>query len=203
MVQRLLLWLLLLQVLQLLAENTPDPAQSHFGSFYSSELGGIVTEPGFMVVSIDDRMVNKGDAVYETVMLSEGYLYQLDDRLQRFMDSADLAGIPLPFSEERLRRILLDTAAASLKMNGECASHAHTSASFICWYSFPYRNSSGRVVCCLAVSAQRWLPGRPQGCLLSSVAAHGACRHVDVLAVARPWQHGRWPDHRQHLICPP
>jgi hypothetical protein len=116
----LLLWLLLLQVLQLLAENTPNPAQSHFGSFFSSELGGIVTEPGFMVVSIDDRMVNKGDAVYETVMLSEGYLYQLDDRLQRFMDSADLAGIPLPFSEERLRRILLDTAAASLKMNGEC-----------------------------------------------------------------------------------
>lgn len=75
-----------------------------------------------MVVSIDDRMVHKGDAVYETVMLSEGYLYQLDDRLQRFMDSADLAGIPLPFSEERLRRILLDTAAASLKMNGECCA---------------------------------------------------------------------------------
>lgn len=116
----LLHWLLLLlQVLQLLADTIPEPAKANFGAFFSSELGGIVTEPGFMVVSIDDCMVQRGDAVFETVMLSEGYLYQLDDRLQRFMDSADLAGIPLPFSEERLRRVLLDTAAASLKMNGE------------------------------------------------------------------------------------
>lgn len=106
------------RVLQLLAENTPEPAKSHFGSFYSSALGGIVTEPGFMLVSIDDAMVNKGDAVYESVSLSEGYLYKLDARVARFLDSADLAGIPLPFSEERLRRVLLDTAAASLKMNG-------------------------------------------------------------------------------------
>lgn len=108
-----------LQVLQLLAENTPEPAKTHFGSFYSSALGGIVTEPGFMLVSIDDAMVNKGDAVCESVSLSEGYLYKLDTRMACFLDSAELAGLPLPFSEERLRRILLDTAAASLKMNGE------------------------------------------------------------------------------------
>jgi len=111
--------LLLLQVLQLLAENVHEVARENFGSFYSSELGGIVTEPGFMVVSIDDHMVHKGDAVYESVVLTEGYLYRLDERLERFLESAELAGIPLPFSEARLQRILLDTAAASLKMNGE------------------------------------------------------------------------------------
>lgn len=114
----LLLPALLPQVLQILSENAPAIARDNFGAFYSSELGGIVTEPGFMVVSIDDHMVHKGDAVCESVVLSEGWLYQLDERLNRFMDSADLAGIPLPFSEERLRRVLLDTAAASLKMNG-------------------------------------------------------------------------------------
>lgn len=106
-------------MLQLLAETKPDIARENFGAFYSSVLGGIVTEPGFMVVSIDDHMVHKGDAVYESVELSEGYLYRLDDRLQRFMESAELAGIPLPFSEDRLRRVLLDTAASSLKMNGK------------------------------------------------------------------------------------
>lgn len=106
------------QVLQLMAENTPEVARNNFGAFFSSELGGIVTEPGFMVVNIDDHMVHKGDAVFETVVLTEGFLYKLDCRLERFMASAELAGIPLPFSEERLRRVLLDTAAASLKMNG-------------------------------------------------------------------------------------
>jgi hypothetical protein len=133
-------------VLQLLAENTPEPAKSHFGSFYSSALGGIVTEPGFMLVSIDDAMVNKGDAVYESVSLSEGYLYKLDARMARFLDSADLAGIPLPFSEERLRRVLLDTAATSLKMNGErralqlCCGGATVSC---CVETPPYHSPSG------------------------------------------------------------
>lgn len=107
------------QVLQLLAASTHEIARTNFGAFYSSELGGIVTEPGFMVVSIDDRMVHQGDAVYESVALTEGYLYQLDQHLQRFMNSAELAGIPLPTSQENLQRILLDTAAASLKMNGK------------------------------------------------------------------------------------
>lgn len=101
-----------------MAENTPEDHKTNFGAFFSSELGGIVTEPGFMLVNIDDHMVHKGDAVCETVVLTDGYLYHLDRRLERFMSSAALAGIPLPFSEERLRRVLLDTAAASLKMNG-------------------------------------------------------------------------------------
>jgi hypothetical protein len=52
---------------------------------------------------------------------SQGYLYQLDARLARFMESAELAGLPLPLTEARLRRVLLDTAAASLKMHGAAA----------------------------------------------------------------------------------
>lgn len=111
--------MLLLQILQLLAETTHPHARLHFGAFYSSELGGIVTDPGFMVVSIDDHMVHRGDAVCETVELVEGYLYQFDARMARFLQSAELAGLPLPLSEARLRRILLDTAAASCKLNGE------------------------------------------------------------------------------------
>jgi hypothetical protein len=53
------------------------------------------------------------------VLLVDGYLYQLEAHLERFKASAELAGLPLPMSEERLLRILMDTAAASMKMNGE------------------------------------------------------------------------------------
>jgi hypothetical protein len=73
--------------------------------------------PGAVLCSLQTS-THQGDAVTESVQLVDGYLYQLDARLARFSTSAELAGLPLPHAEERVRRILLDTAAASLKMNG-------------------------------------------------------------------------------------
>lgn len=45
--------------MQILAETKHDTAQRDFAAFYSSELGGIVTEPGFMVIHMDDHMVHR------------------------------------------------------------------------------------------------------------------------------------------------
>jgi hypothetical protein len=59
-------FLVSVQVMQRLAETQHETALKNFGSFYSSELGGIVTQPGFMVVHMDDHMVHKGDAVAES-----------------------------------------------------------------------------------------------------------------------------------------
>jgi 4-amino-4-deoxychorismate lyase len=52
--------------MQRLAETQHDTAINKFGAFYSSELGGIVTQPGYMVVHMDDHMVHKGDAVSDS-----------------------------------------------------------------------------------------------------------------------------------------
>ncbi|KAF8055828.1 hypothetical protein HT031_006603 [Scenedesmus sp. PABB004] len=106
------------RVMQRLAETAGLAALKHHAAFYSSELGGIVTQPGFMVLPVDDHMVHRGDAVSEGVLLVGGYLYQLDAHLARLAASAELAGLPLPMSAARLRRVLLDTAAASMKLNG-------------------------------------------------------------------------------------
>ena len=40
-------------------------------AFYSSELGGIVTDPALMVVSVDDHLVHRGHAVFDTAVLNE------------------------------------------------------------------------------------------------------------------------------------
>jgi len=40
-------------------------------------------------------------------------LYQLDEHLERFIRSAEIAHIPLPFPRKQLRQIILDTAAVS------------------------------------------------------------------------------------------
>ena len=85
----------------------------NYYSMYSSVLGGIVTDPAFMVVPLDDHIVHRGHAVFDTAILANGLLYQLDQHLERFMRSAEMARIPLPFPVEKLRRIIIDTAAAS------------------------------------------------------------------------------------------
>jgi len=86
---------------------------ANFYAMYSSVLGGIVTDPALMVLPIDDHMVHRGHAVFDTAILAQGMLYQLDQHLERFLSSAEMARIPLPFSSQRLRQIIIDTAAAS------------------------------------------------------------------------------------------
>lgn len=59
--------------------------------------------------------------VFDTAILTEGHLYQLDQHLQRFLTNAARANIPLPpgISAEQMRRTILETAAASCKLNGQ------------------------------------------------------------------------------------
>src|SRR5947207_9422645 len=91
---------------------------TNFYAMYSSVLGGIVTDPALMVLPLDDHMVHRGHAVFDTATLTHGMLYQLDPHLDRLIRSADGARIPLPFTRERLRQIILETAAASRQREG-------------------------------------------------------------------------------------
>ena len=91
---------------------------ANFYAMYSSVLGGIVTDPALMVLPLDDHMVHRGHAVFDTATLTHGMLYQLDPHLDRLLRSAEGARIPLPFPRERLREIILDTAAASRRRDG-------------------------------------------------------------------------------------
>jgi hypothetical protein len=106
------------QVYQRLIEAEHARAAREFGAFYSSVLGGIVTEPGLMVLHIDDHMVHRGHGVYDVVALCGGTLYQLEEHIARFTVAAEAAGIPLPMPTSDIKRVLLDTAAASMKLNG-------------------------------------------------------------------------------------
>lgn len=93
------------------------PKAEHFYAMYSSLLGGIVTDPALMVLPLDDHMVHRGHAVFDTAAIVDGMLYQLDPHLERFLRSAGLARIPLPCAPEQLRQIVIDTAAASAQRN--------------------------------------------------------------------------------------
>jgi 4-amino-4-deoxychorismate lyase len=94
------------------------PKAVNFYAMYSSVLGGIVTDPALMVLPLDDHMVHRGHAVFDTAALTHGMLYQLEPHLDRLLRSAEAARIALPFPREILRRIILNTAAASGKRDG-------------------------------------------------------------------------------------
>src|SRR5712671_7821526 len=78
---------------------------TNFYAMYSSVLGGIVTDPAFMVLPLDDHMVHRGHAVFDTAMIVNGKLYQLDAHLERLLRSAEMARLQLPHTPEQLRQI--------------------------------------------------------------------------------------------------
>jgi 4-amino-4-deoxychorismate lyase len=98
--------------------QTVHAKANNFYAMYSSILGGIVTDPALMVLPLDDHMVHRGHAVFDTATLTHGMLYQLDPHLDRLIRSAGGARIPLPFPREQLRQIILATAAASRQRDG-------------------------------------------------------------------------------------
>src|SRR5499426_4291804 len=80
-----------------------------YWAFYSSQLGGIVTDPALMVIPFDDHMVHRGHGVFDTAAIVGGKVYDLEAHLDRFFRSAGLSKLALPGSREELRDIIVQT----------------------------------------------------------------------------------------------
>src|SRR6187549_31195 len=89
-----------------------------FSAFYSSQLGGIVTDPALMVLPFDDHMVHRGHGVFDTAALVSGRIYDLEAHLDRFVLSAERSKLALPGSRGEMRDIIIATAAASGQREG-------------------------------------------------------------------------------------
>ncbi|KAL6889055.1 hypothetical protein ACP4OV_010081 [Aristida adscensionis] len=85
----------------------------NYMAMYSSIVGGITTNPSAMVIPLDDHMVHRGHGVFDTAAIMDGHLYELEQHLDRFLRSALMAKIPLPFDRSTIRSILIQTVSAS------------------------------------------------------------------------------------------
>ena len=64
----------------------------NYFSFYSSQMGGIVTDPALMVIPFDDHMVHRGHGIFDTAGLIDGKIWSVDDA--RLIESEWTGEIP-------------------------------------------------------------------------------------------------------------
>ena len=98
------------------ALRTRQPVK--FWAFYSSQLGGVVTDPALMVLPFDDHMVHRGHGIFDTAGLVDGKIYDLEAHLDRFLLSAERSKLKLPGTRADIRDIIINTTAASGHRDG-------------------------------------------------------------------------------------
>ena len=91
------------------------PWQSAYYAMYSSVLGGIVTDPAWMLVPVDDHLVHRGDGVFETLKALNGRIYGYDAHLARLARSSAALGLALPGGETGVREAIVATLEAGGK----------------------------------------------------------------------------------------
>jgi len=90
----------------------------NYYAFYSSQLGGIVTDPALMMIPFDDHMVHRGHGIFDTAGLVDGRIYDLEAHLDRFLMSAERSKLRISPTRAEMRDIIVKTTAASGKRNG-------------------------------------------------------------------------------------
>lgn len=92
---------------------TRRPFHDDMYAMYSSEAGGIVTEPVLMSVPVDDHLVHRGDGVFETMKCLNGRIYCFREHLERLYRSAGHVALRPTHDIDTTGRIVLETVRAS------------------------------------------------------------------------------------------
>ena len=98
------------------ALRAQQPVQ--YWAFYSSQLGGVVTDPALMVIPFDDHIVHRGHGIFDTAGLVDGKIYDLEAHLERFLMSAERSKLRVPGTRDEIVDIIVSTAAASRRRDG-------------------------------------------------------------------------------------
>jgi 4-amino-4-deoxychorismate lyase len=101
---------------QLRALRAKQPVK--YTAFYSSQLGGVITDPALMVIPFDDHMVHRGHGIFDTAGIVNGKIYDFDAHLDRFLRSAERSKLKLPGTRDEMRDIVIKTTAASGMRDG-------------------------------------------------------------------------------------
>lgn len=93
-------------------ESTRRDFQKNYFAMYSSQLGGIVTDPVLMQMPVDDHVVHRGDGIFETFKCVDGRIYNMGAHLDRLAGSVRNLAYNLTLPQAEIGRIVVDTIRA-------------------------------------------------------------------------------------------
>jgi branched-subunit amino acid aminotransferase/4-amino-4-deoxychorismate lyase len=96
-------------ILNKLRENIPLYSKNYL-CFFSSHLKAFVTDPLFMTIPLEDKMIHRGYAVFETTKIFGNNIYQLDKHIQRLLTSIKYINLKSMYTHEDYREILMKMA---------------------------------------------------------------------------------------------
>lgn len=99
------------------ADNSLAAQRAYYSDYlgmYSSWFGGMIIDPAFMMIPIDDHIVHRGDGVFEALRWSHHSLYNFEGHIARLKNSAGAIGLELPFSVAEIKNICLELLQVSL-----------------------------------------------------------------------------------------
>jgi branched-chain amino acid aminotransferase len=94
-------------------EKSRRPFHRDMYAMYSSEYGGIITEPLLMVLPVDDHLVHRGDGVFETLKCVNGLIYCFNEHLDRLIYSAGMISLTPSHQRDEMALIIKQTIQAT------------------------------------------------------------------------------------------
>ncbi len=92
--------------------KSPRSGAANVTAFYEHRMGAICKDPRFLLVPLDDHMVHRGDAIFESLSFLQGRIVQLDAHIERMKNSAARLELAPPCSWQELRSLILEVARA-------------------------------------------------------------------------------------------
>jgi D-alanine transaminase len=108
------------EILKKLRENI-SPATKDLLCYFSSTLNAYITDPLFMNVPMEDKIVHRGYSVFDAIKIYQNKIYQIDMHLNRFEKSINYINLKSKFTKEEYKKILIRLAsiARSIEPNLE------------------------------------------------------------------------------------
>ena len=90
-----------------------------YKAFYNGKFNTIITNPKWALISLFDKIVIRGYAVFDTVNMINGKLFALKEHVQRLYRSINYAKIPLTYTPEQVENIIITLARVAKFANGQ------------------------------------------------------------------------------------
>ena len=106
------------EILERLRKNM-TPATKDLLCFFSSSLSAYITDPLFMTIPLEDKIVHRGYSVFETTKIFENKIYQLDKHIDRFEKSIDYINLKSKYSHSDFKSIIMNLSALARSIEKE------------------------------------------------------------------------------------